>query len=352
MIPSVSQLQGFARSIPDVQTFVEPVFVGPDGQSLVQRVVRGRVSGFAPVVLGEEFESMPHDLELHIGGAPMIGFEMGAGRFLLGEPRPVSATLRELLKARSATGEDHDLFRPTRQRVARFIEHHEAFETSAESPGTPTFLVSGKAEPERFVYSSPVKYSKVWQWWVPKSGRPDEWFSQPQLIVPCRHLARLAGPGLWESHEPDDARYDVALRIIDASRRALWVSHKGLDDKVLLAAHKLNAFPTTVDFVSVFDAQTEVYRHFTPRRWNLVILDWTSHAYSAEARQRTAVFYDDLRAGLHGEWGRDVPIVIFRDRSSKRSTSFATHQSDRLFDVAASTDAVSVMASILHRLGE
>lgn len=89
----VGVLAGIARPIPDVATFVTPIFSGHNGGYFVQKVSNDVIIDFQPVVLSDEFQELRIGVAVQLGDPPMYGFETTDGRFLLGEARPLAAAL-------------------------------------------------------------------------------------------------------------------------------------------------------------------------------------------------------------------------------------------------------------------
>ena len=93
MNPQLGGVVGIARPIPDVATFVTPVFSDSNGEYVVQEIAGGRVVGFQPVVLGEEFQSLTCRIAVHIGDPPIYGFESVSGDLLMSPAHLLSSVL-------------------------------------------------------------------------------------------------------------------------------------------------------------------------------------------------------------------------------------------------------------------
>lgn len=68
-------LAGFVRPIPDVRSFVTPVFLGNDDIHYLQDVRNHIVIGFTRTTFGEEFQSVASHHAVRIGDRALYGFE-------------------------------------------------------------------------------------------------------------------------------------------------------------------------------------------------------------------------------------------------------------------------------------
>ena len=79
-------LIGVARQMPDVCTFVTPVFrLLWNGQAVRQQVNEEcRIVGFTPIAMGEEFVPTKSEILISSGDEAVLGFEAEPGRFTVG----------------------------------------------------------------------------------------------------------------------------------------------------------------------------------------------------------------------------------------------------------------------------
>jgi len=114
----VMTLVGIARAIPDVATFVTPVFVDALGNYLIQDADGDRVTGFRPVLIGEEFQALPRGLEARVGNAALFGFELSATTFLIGSASSLGSILDAVVEHHPMAADDVS---KTKAAVVRFI---------------------------------------------------------------------------------------------------------------------------------------------------------------------------------------------------------------------------------------
>ena len=84
MSASRLQLKGVARVIPDVCTFVTPVFNDEAGGNFIQEITDGRTVNFRPIALAEEFVPIKVSMSLMIEEDAVYAFESSSGHYLLG----------------------------------------------------------------------------------------------------------------------------------------------------------------------------------------------------------------------------------------------------------------------------
>src|ERR1700734_3455726 len=101
-VTTSAQLVGIAKAIPDVETFVTPVFSVNTGARVAQIADAGKIGAFEPVALGPEYRTLGCRLNVALGDAVVYGFEasrdefvIGSGKYFLGAlERVVSQTNR------------------------------------------------------------------------------------------------------------------------------------------------------------------------------------------------------------------------------------------------------------------
>ena len=115
---ATAKLVGVARALPEVCTFVTPVFV-LDNTPVVQHVVDTRVRGFERTATGEEFTPLRRNWSVSVGDDAVYGFELAANRYLLGTAVEVAGGLVSHFKDErlSTTREDS-----SGRCVGRFID--------------------------------------------------------------------------------------------------------------------------------------------------------------------------------------------------------------------------------------
>ena len=96
MKDAVVLLAGIARPIPGVGTYVTPVFVRPDGSTVVQNVdSQGRVARFDPIELGEEFQQLNAPHFVCERDPALYGFEIDDGYIAFGPAADLAERLTD-----------------------------------------------------------------------------------------------------------------------------------------------------------------------------------------------------------------------------------------------------------------
>jgi hypothetical protein len=117
-----ARLVGFCRSMPDVYTFVTPIFADERGNKIAQIPDRdsGKISGFAATDIDYGFTPVDFDFSVMVGGAFLYGFEMSHDSVAIGHARMLARHLKETLNQTTN-------FRTAKPRTAAAIERFSDF---------------------------------------------------------------------------------------------------------------------------------------------------------------------------------------------------------------------------------
>lgn len=107
---------GFARAMPDVSTFVTPIFSDGETGFLIQELISGAVVGFRKTFVGREFQEIDCELVVNVGDAAIYGFEISPDNIFIGTAKSLRPVLA---KHRS---EKIDQASPTFSAIQRFFE--------------------------------------------------------------------------------------------------------------------------------------------------------------------------------------------------------------------------------------
>ena len=110
------KMVGIARMIPDVHTFVKPIFSEGD-KHFMQIVDEMTVTGFEQTSIGKEYKPMPCNISIQIGDQPLYGFELANNEHLICGPIDMSRALTQVVQTSEFT-------KATRGSIMRFIEQH------------------------------------------------------------------------------------------------------------------------------------------------------------------------------------------------------------------------------------
>jgi hypothetical protein len=167
-------LAGVIRPIPDVLTFVTPIFIGNDDYYYLQEVRDGQVIGFDRTNVGEEFQPVSSRYALTIGDQALYGFEVDQDQFLLSSATRLANFLRNLFSdlKQSSSGPC------TAQAVHRFCEevansHKDLWHSHPElrfGPELKDDLSDANDAPRPQVSSSAPLQSVDIEHFLPKSG--------------------------------------------------------------------------------------------------------------------------------------------------------------------------------------
>lgn len=127
MSESTFELKGVARAIPDVCTFVTPIFGNREGGYFIQEVTNGRVVGFQRVTIAEEFDPLRYSLSVTIGDEALCAFEVSSGSYLLGTGAHLAQKLAQL---RTSGRPEWGAEDPTIGAIDRFIKAVPPFEST------------------------------------------------------------------------------------------------------------------------------------------------------------------------------------------------------------------------------
>lgn len=117
-----ARLVGFCRGMPDVYTFVMPIFVDGRGEYVAQLDPRdsGLVTAFGRVYIDDGFQRADFDFAAREGGPFLFGFEVSGSGVIFGHPRMLSSDLEKHLRGSVR-------FRESRPRTTGAIERFIAF---------------------------------------------------------------------------------------------------------------------------------------------------------------------------------------------------------------------------------
>jgi CRP/FNR family transcriptional regulator len=93
MKPLKMTLAGISRPIPDITTFVTPIFADKTGTVYTQLIDEGTIAGFEQVLIDEEFQPLPLRTPVRIGDPALFAFELRNGEFLIGARRQLALLL-------------------------------------------------------------------------------------------------------------------------------------------------------------------------------------------------------------------------------------------------------------------
>lgn len=95
-----ARLVGFCRGMPDVYTFVTPIFVDDAGDYVAQfdQQNSGLVSEFQSVDISDGLERVDFDFAAKVEGPALFAFEVSDSRVALGHPRMLATYLQKNLK--------------------------------------------------------------------------------------------------------------------------------------------------------------------------------------------------------------------------------------------------------------
>lgn len=99
---------GVARAVPDVATFVTPVFADQLGRPVIQRIAEQRVAGFDPIALGPEYVALRGSLSVGIDDTALYGFEYPMETFSLGSAGTLVRFLAKHLEDNDDPFEDNE----------------------------------------------------------------------------------------------------------------------------------------------------------------------------------------------------------------------------------------------------
>src|SRR5262249_42970692 len=129
-------LVGFARAIPDVCTFVTPIFQDRTDGYVIQEVKGNRISAFVPIFAGEEFVICPLRIAMRIGDLPLYGYEFAANSFAVATSPCLKPILREMMALRT-----HARGGYTDASISRFLALDDEIIQGATPSQLPTLVI-------------------------------------------------------------------------------------------------------------------------------------------------------------------------------------------------------------------
>jgi DNA-binding NarL/FixJ family response regulator len=237
MKEAVGLLTGIARPIPEVATFVTPVFRSRKGGTIVQRVdENGLVAGFAPITVGEEFESLSAHHLVFTNDPALFGFELGHGRIALGSAHGLADLLTEPETLGPSPGTIH---RATRAAIRRFIE---SAARSRLSESSYSFVVRCHDGPSKFDAETwRQQFSRAWEFKVRlehEEPAKDGQFGRPAAnsLAEANDSDASARPGKSQSEKRTRVLLAEGHAILRAGLRALLELESDLE----VAGHSAN----------------------------------------------------------------------------------------------------------------
>jgi hypothetical protein len=130
-----ARLIGFCRRMPEVYTFVTPIFLNDAGTAVAQldELYVDRVSSFQPADISSDFVPVEFDLSAKVGGALLHGFEVSDGALVFGHARMLARYLSNTLE--SSPG-----YRRSRPRTTAAIERFLDFAASQSAAAEGAYL--------------------------------------------------------------------------------------------------------------------------------------------------------------------------------------------------------------------
>jgi len=122
MITKPKIFSGISRPIPDVPSFITPIFFDDCHNSFIQNINGEHVTEFKSVSLGEEFTKLEISLELLVGEPPFYGFETISGNLLIGTASFLAVELKEYQKLDDGFDNSPDICDYTWRAINRFID--------------------------------------------------------------------------------------------------------------------------------------------------------------------------------------------------------------------------------------
>ncbi len=164
-----NRLVGIERTIPDVRTFVTPVFSNRLHKHVIQEECNGRVVG---VAVGGEFEPLASEIQVTVGEYVIVGFEASDRTLLVGFALALAPALSSYYARHvsASPGMTHTL-----EAIRRFLSAVACMGADGQTvPDSPTPMCSQPCEPSRI-----RALRRANQQW----GRPHE------CQAACRHAS-------------------------------------------------------------------------------------------------------------------------------------------------------------------
>ena len=116
-----ARLWGFARPIPDVLTFITPIFSDGDSNYFIQESISGMVIDFSRVFVGNESQEINFPIVVEIGDPEIFGFEVSPDHIQMGSGHALAT---DLLAYRHTLSDER---LQTKKAITSFIERLEEF---------------------------------------------------------------------------------------------------------------------------------------------------------------------------------------------------------------------------------